>query len=162
MRWHTKCDLETINTSMKNPLIPALSVLLVSALACRGGENDLRRDEQRYEVVQEGAGGAVTSTLGGVDAVPPLTPSMTGTNADTTTAFTLPATATTAVPAQPGTLAGTLPPAPRETEPVRPPVETAKEQQHEESTEQQRENAPADEPPPPPPPPSGTVTSGPA
>lgn len=143
MRWHTKCDLETINTSMKKPLIPALSVLLVSALACRGGENDLRRDEQKYEVVQEGAGGAVTSTLGGVDAVPPLTPSMTGTNADTTTA-------------------GTLPPAPRETEPVRPPVETAKEQQHEESTEQQRENAPADEPPPPPPPPSGTVTSGPA
>lgn len=149
MRWHTKCDLETINTSMKKPLIPALSVLLVSALACRGGENDLRRDEQKYEVVQEGAGGAVTSTLGGVDAVPPLTPSMTGTNADTTTV-------------QPGTLAGTLPPAPRETEPVRPPVETAKEQQHEESTEQQRENAPADEPPPPPPPPSGTVTSGPA
>ena len=86
----------------------AASILLAVTISC-GRDENLSRGDQQYEVVQESAGGTVTSTLGGIDGVPPLAP-VTGTNADTTTAFTLPSTTMPATPGQPGTLAGTLPP----------------------------------------------------
>ncbi|HUP46417.1 MAG TPA: hypothetical protein VM779_13005 [Thermoanaerobaculia bacterium] len=117
-----------------------LSVVLtasVFALAC-GGDDMLRRDQEQYEVVQEGAGGAVTSTLHTPgEVMPPLT----GTNADTTTAFTLavPAMDTTTAPLRSGSLADTL-----RQEPTDPPV---------------TRRTPAPTPQPQPPPPTETTST---
>ena len=97
---------------MKNKLIVALT-LAAWLTAC--GRNDARssKNQQEYEVVQEGAASGVTSTIQGPgETVPPIT----NTNADTTTAFAFnPGTVTSTTPA-PGTVAGTLPP------PLPPPM----------------------------------------
>ncbi len=89
-------------------MIPKKSVsflLILAAASC--GRTTMKRDQQRYEVVQEGSASGVTSTIDAPgETTQPLT---TGTNIDTTTAFTLPGTATTTSTAQPGTVAGTLP-----------------------------------------------------
>ena len=73
----------------------------------------MQRDQQQYDVVQEGsANGGVTSTINGPGETPPAltTSTATGTNVDTTTAFTVPGTATaTTSTAPPGTIAGSLP-----------------------------------------------------
>ncbi|MBK5258495.1 MAG: hypothetical protein JJE51_02810 [Thermoanaerobaculia bacterium] len=150
-----------------------LPFLLLIA-ACSRESGTLTRDQQEYETVQEGSAAGVTSTV----VVPgEVLPPMTGTNADTTTAFTLP---TTSIPPtdtqQPGTLAGTLPPPaayvppPRESTPEPVPTASVPEttplvteattpepEQPEQPTEQETKSEPGrdeeqEEPPPPPPP----------
>jgi hypothetical protein len=80
-------------------------IALVVFAAC-GGDSDERAAQKEFEVVQEGSASGVTSTIAGPgEQLPPIT----GTNADTTTAFTIDPNAVSAAPA-PGTLAGTLPP----------------------------------------------------
>ncbi|HEX9164125.1 MAG TPA: hypothetical protein VF980_20645 [Thermoanaerobaculia bacterium] len=96
---------------MKTTLIYLATAALLSG--CRGGgsSGSLKRDQQQYDVVQEGqATSSVTSTINAPgEAVPPPAP-MTNTNADTTTNFTLPQVAgASGTAGQPGTLAGTLP-----------------------------------------------------
>lgn len=87
---------------MKRALIVLIAVALVG---CGRGTSRLNRDQQQYDVVQEGSASGVTSTI---NAPGETTPPITGTNADTTTAFSLPMGG---VPSngQPGTIAGTLP-----------------------------------------------------
>lgn len=93
----------------KNTILLAGVVL---SLACRGSDSKAVRKDQQYDVVQEGQASGVTSTINGpgetasAAAVP-----LTGTNADTTTNFALPADgAMTGAPqGQPGSIAGTLP-----------------------------------------------------
>src|SRR3954466_2685332 len=78
---------------MKTKLILIAIAVLMTA-NCRGGSS-VHRDAKSYEVVQEGAANGVTSTINGPGQTPPP---MTGTNADTTTAFNLPTTQTTLPP----------------------------------------------------------------
>ena len=84
--------------------------------ACHGSGSDSslqRKDQQQYDVVQEGQASGVTSTINAPGEVAPPPAPMTGTNADTTSNFTLPQVATTGTqPNQPGTLAGTMPQVP--------------------------------------------------
>jgi hypothetical protein len=70
---------------MKNKLI--FSLLLVPILAACGGKSGARgAAQQSYETVEEGSAAGVTSTIQGPgETLPPIT----GTNADTTTAFAL-------------------------------------------------------------------------
>jgi len=81
---------------MKNKLMYAMPVALLVAAACGGGDGAMRADQARYETVEEGSASGVTSTIAGPgESIPPLT----GTNADTTTAFALnPSTASAATP----------------------------------------------------------------
>src|SRR4028118_2443223 len=89
---------------MKNKLIFPIVVVMFAG-AC-GRDGVARADQKNYEVVQEGSASGVTSTIQGPGETIPLT----GTNADTTTAFTIDPTAAAAAPAQaPSTMAGTLP-----------------------------------------------------
>lgn len=82
----------------------ALTGLVIAALACGGGDDPNRKAPDYYETVQEGQATGVTSTIHGPgETIPP----MTGTNADTTSAFTINPALATASP--PGTLAGSLP-----------------------------------------------------
>lgn len=94
-------------------MVPRKSlILLVFALMACGRSNTMQRNQQPYDVVQEGSTQGVTSTINapGETNPPVAEPTITGTNVDTTTAFTLPATATsTTGTQQPGTIAGTLP-----------------------------------------------------
>ncbi len=95
---------------MKKPLTLALAVALLTIAACNRSAGNLRRDQQNYEVIQEGAATGVTSTLGAPGETPPPMPTLTSTNADTTTAFTLPNTTVPTAPNNPpGTIAGSLP-----------------------------------------------------
>ncbi|HEX2123696.1 MAG TPA: hypothetical protein VHL59_18850 [Thermoanaerobaculia bacterium] len=88
---------------MKTKLV--ILLIVVAATAC--SRSGVRRDQQNYEVVQEGQASGVTSTIHGPgETLPPIT----GTNADTTTAFTLDPNAVPPAGQQPGTIAGTLPP----------------------------------------------------
>ena len=80
-------------------------IALVVFAAC-GSDSRNPSDQKEFEVVQEGSASGVTSTIAGPgETLPPIT----GTNADTTTAFTIDPNAVSATPT-PGTLAGTLPP----------------------------------------------------
>lgn len=106
---------------MKNTLT-YLAIAAVVA-ACHGNSGTLqRKDQQQYEVVQEGQTSGVTSTINAPGETPPPEP-MTGTNDDTTSTFSLPQVSTTGTQnGQPGTIAGTLPQqAPPPPRPVRPP-----------------------------------------
>jgi hypothetical protein len=81
-------------------------ILLLATLALPGCRDNtkLSGEQKTYEVVEEGAASGVAGTIG--EAAVPLT----GTNADTTTAFQLPMTATTAsTDPGAGALAGTIP-----------------------------------------------------
>jgi hypothetical protein len=95
-----------------------LLVVVSLAGACRSDKN-LKRGQQNYDVVQEGSATGATSTISGPGETPPpaTTAPLTGTNADTTTNFTLPATRTDTAGGsmqQPNTIAGTMPaPVPR-------------------------------------------------
>lgn len=88
-----------------------ITILMIAALlavaGCRNNDK-LSRKQQQYDTVQEGVNPGTNPNLG-AEALNP--PAMTGTNADTTSAFTLDpnAIATTTTQA-PGTIAGTLPP----------------------------------------------------
>src|SRR5689334_453164 len=82
----------------------------VLAAACHNNQQ-VKRGEQNYDVVQEGQTDSVTSTISGPGETPPPASAvpLTGTNADTTTAFSLPAT-TSGMPngsMQSPTIAGT-------------------------------------------------------
>lgn len=92
---------------MKSALAVAVSAFAVLLSGCGGDEEELRPEQKDYSVVQEGAGGAATSTILGAGA-PGTMPPLTGTNADTTTAFTLPTTTDTTMSGPPGTIAGTF------------------------------------------------------
>jgi hypothetical protein len=86
-----------------------LIVVIVLAVSCR--RDSVERQRLEYEAVEEGVASGVSPALQGPgEVLPPLT----GTNYDTTTAFTLdPAAAGAApvpVPPSGGTIAGTLPP----------------------------------------------------
>lgn len=84
----------------------ALTGLVVLAAVACGGRDDAKKQDPNYETVQEGQAAGVTSTIHGPgETVPP----MTGTNADTTSAFTINPALATAPATPPGTLAGTLP-----------------------------------------------------
>jgi len=98
---HTRCV-------MKTKLIYPM-VLVVFAGACGGRDGARSAAQKQYETVQEGSAAGVTSTIHGPgEMVPPIT----GTNADTTTAFTLDPNMVAAAPPpqQPAHPAGTLPP----------------------------------------------------
>jgi len=94
----------------------AVLLVVVSLVACRNDKN-LKRGQQNYDVVQEGSAPGVTSTISGPgETLPPATATpLTGTNADTTTSFTLPETQT-------DTIAGTMPPVPSAAPVPRPRV----------------------------------------
>ncbi len=90
---------------MKRHLI--LSLVVATTVAC-GGDGDRRVEHQQFETVEEGSAGGVTAVIGGPgENLPPLT----GTNADTTTAFAI---NTNTLPTEPpsGALEGTLPSTP--------------------------------------------------
>ena len=72
---------------MKIKLGSALMVAGMFLAACGGGGGaKARADQQAYETVQEGSAAGVTSTIAGPgETLPPIT----GTNADTTSAFAL-------------------------------------------------------------------------
>ncbi len=81
------------------------AVALVTACG-KGSDDSLQREQQQYDVVQEGTSTAASSTIGAPGEVPP--PAMTNTNADTTSNFTLPQVATTTTTQPPGTIASTI------------------------------------------------------
>src|SRR5687768_17770450 len=88
---------------MKSKLIFSLILVLIIA-ACGGRKGARGAAQQQYETVQEGSASGVTSTIHGPgETLPPIT----GTNADTTTAFTL---NPGALPPSTATQVGTLPP----------------------------------------------------
>ncbi len=91
-----------------------LVVACIVAAGCRDRASNLQREQQQYDVVQEGAANGTSTALAAPGEAPPTATTstytgMTATNADTTTAFTLPGTAATTDSAQPGTLGSTLP-----------------------------------------------------
>ena len=90
---------------MRKQLI-LLAIAGLTALSCGRDEERVARDQQQYETVQEGSAAGVSATLTDGAAMPPLT----GTNADTTSAFALDPNAVASTPGGAGTIAGTLPP----------------------------------------------------
>lgn len=91
---------------MKNKLIYPVVLMVVFAVACGGDEGRKSASQAAYETVQEGSASGVTSTIHGPgETLPPIT----GTNADTTTAFTLDPNAVPPAGGTPATIAGTLP-----------------------------------------------------
>ena len=87
-----------------------ITALIIAGLLTGCSRGVTRANQKDYEVVEEGSASGVTSTIAGPgETLPPIT----NTNADTTTAFNLDTNAVPAGPAstQPGTIAGTLPPA---------------------------------------------------
>jgi len=103
---------------MRSKIVTVFALALLAA-GCRNNSK-MQRGQQSYETVQEGSAAGVTSTISGPgETPPPANMPMTGTNADTTTAFTLPATATDSSGSmqQPGSLAGTMPAAPMPSRP---------------------------------------------
>jgi hypothetical protein len=142
----------------------AVLLVVVSLVACRNDKN-LKRGQQNYDVVQEGSASGVTSTISGPGETPPpaTTAPLTGTNADTTTNFTLPATQT-------DTIAGSMPPVPSAAPVPRPrviesprlrrtPPPTATDTVSVPPQTQTTETDQTQTSPPPPPPPSSTDTS---
>jgi hypothetical protein len=95
---------------MKKTLIYLAGAAVLSAACHRASGNLQRKEQQQYDVVQEGQASGVTSTINAPGETTPPPVSMTGTNADTTSNFTLPEVSSTATTTQPpGTIAGTLP-----------------------------------------------------
>ncbi len=91
---------------MKTILHLGVAALLLTG--CHRSGSSMQREQQQYEVVQEGAASGVTSTINAPGETPPP---ITNTNADTTTAFAGFGNGNTPVTtAQPGSLGGTLPP----------------------------------------------------
>ena len=82
---------------------------VILASACRQPGKSLQRHQQQYDVVQEGASGTVTSSLGeGTTTTAPAVSASTGTGVDTTTNFMLENPAPTGS-TPPGSVAGTPP-----------------------------------------------------
>ena len=145
-----------------NPKI--FPVLLAVLLAACGDRNSgvQKNQQQSYDVVPEGTSTGVTSTINGPgDPAPPLTSStITGTNVDTTTNFTLPNTVTTATTTdQSGSIAATLQQtAPRPRPRPRPPAQTTTTSTSVESPPTTDTTTTAE--PQPPPPPTDTTATG--
>jgi len=93
-----------------NPKTFLVLALVATAVACGRNSSVQRSQQQQYDVVQEGSANGVTSTINapGETAAPTTSSTITDTNVDTTTNFTLPNTATTTSTEQPGTVASTL------------------------------------------------------
>ena len=93
-----------------NPKTFLVLALVAMAVACGRNSSVQRSQQQQYDVVQEGSANGVTSTINapGETAAPTTSSTITDTNVDTTTNFTLPNTATTTSTEQPGTVASTL------------------------------------------------------
>jgi hypothetical protein len=98
--------------------IPTLAALAFVVFGCsRSGK--MQRDQKQYDVVPEGSASGVTSTINGPeDAKPPVTE----TNADTTTAFTIPTDSNPIGTQTIGTIAttSTTPPRPAHERPYNP------------------------------------------
>jgi hypothetical protein len=84
-------------------------LLGLSATGCRRGTGSMTREQQNYDVVQEGAPTGTSTTVGAPGETATVPVAMTNTNADTTTNFMIapPVGSTTAT--APGTIASTLP-----------------------------------------------------
>jgi hypothetical protein len=96
--------------AMKKTSVFCSLAIALSLIACGGNDQVRKTDQAEYEVVQEGSAGGATSTgLTDGTSAPPM--AMTGTNADTTTAFNLPTVSGAPVDpnAAPGTIASSLP-----------------------------------------------------
>src|SRR5690348_17326971 len=92
-------------TAMKNRLMFPLVLVAAWGVACSGDGARRGTQQNSYETVQEGSAAGVTSTIHGPgEVLPPVT----GTNADTTTAFSIdPNTVSTApAPLPPNAVAG--------------------------------------------------------
>ena len=104
---------------MKKTLIYLATVALLAG--CRSRSETLKREQQQYDVVQEGQTSGVTSTINAPGEAPPSPAGMTGTNADTTSNFTtLPQTTMTTASMPQGTIAATLPVTSTDTPPPKP------------------------------------------
>src|SRR3954471_9845556 len=86
-----------------------LWIAVVVGVACHGNDKAVRKDQQ-YDVVQEGQASGVTSTINAPGEAAAVTPPITGTGADTTTAFNSTPGVMSNAGAPAGSLAGTLPP----------------------------------------------------
>src|SRR5688572_26821865 len=98
------CEQSRSTAAMKSKLIFSL-VLVLTVAACGGRKGARGAVQQQYETVEEGSASGVTSTIHGPgETLPPIT----GTNADTTTAFAL---NTNALPPPTPMTGGAYPPA---------------------------------------------------
>lgn len=117
LAWMMRPQPRRMRTKQKPGIIVVLAVIMASATltgALTGCGEKFRREKQvETEIVPEGTASGVTSTLlAPGEPAPPLagTAPLTGTNADTTTSFTiLDSNVSTSSTAGPGSLAGTLP-----------------------------------------------------
>jgi hypothetical protein len=124
----TSLAIPEAGTAMKKTLIFPLIFVGFWGVAC-GGDGARRGNQKSFETVQEGSASGVTSTIQGPgESLPPIT----GTNADTTTSFSIdPNVASAAAPAPmpgSGTLGGTLPSQPAPSpypQPYTPPPMTS-------------------------------------
>jgi hypothetical protein len=96
--------IEEARAAHMKTTLKVLILAAVLAAGCRRGAGQVQRQQQNYDVVQEGQTSAATSTITAPGEVPPP---LTNTNADTTSNFTLDPTATAGTQA-PGTIAGTM------------------------------------------------------
>src|SRR5437016_5409985 len=85
----------------------AIAVLVCAWLVSCHRQSNLKRDQQNYEVVQEGSASGAVSTINAPGETPPP---VTSTSIDTTTNFTLPGAQTQTTTAPQGSLGSTLPP----------------------------------------------------
>jgi len=153
---------------MKRTLTFILGAALLTSAACSRSGDTLRRDQQNYEVIQEGSSASgVSSTISAPGETPPPLPELTGTNADTTTAFNIPNTTMPTAPGQPGTIAGTLPqpdsyprtPRPRPVAPQTTPTTTIEPEPQPPAATDTTSTAPAEDEKPPENPPATTTTT---
>lgn len=89
-------------TKVQTLVVSGSLAIVFAAAGCGAKDRAEKRDQQQYQVVEEGSASGVSPTLAAPgEASPPLT----GTNADTTTSFTLP---TVTAGQQAGTLGATF------------------------------------------------------
>jgi hypothetical protein len=98
--------------------VAAVVAMLATLAACHKKTDDITRNQQQYDVVNESAGGTVSSTVGApgeastATTATAQTTTVTATSLDTTTSFTVGGVTSTGTnaTATDGSLAGTLPP----------------------------------------------------
>ena len=104
-------DVSARTRTLHVAVVVAALAALVALAGCHRKTDDITRNQQRYDVVTESAGGTVSSTVGAPGEA--AAAGVTATSLDTTTNFTVggvSSTSTTAATANDGSLAGTLPP----------------------------------------------------
>lgn len=82
-------------------------LLAIAVVACGGRDKGMKRGQQQYDVVEEGAASGVSSTINPLNE--PAPPLATNTAIDTTTNFTLPNTQSPMTSTDPGSIAGSFP-----------------------------------------------------